>query len=112
MPDTKSCSRSIRQSISSVGASALVTGHSAPTSSNGSKMPLALSGSSRRRWLNTRNAIGWTAFFADTSTAPPSHKLGDVTYYNCGDWVETCSALVEHFDGRVEIVRKLDERTL
>ena len=27
-----------------------------------------------------------------------------VRYYNAGDWVETCSALVEHFDGRMEIV--------
>jgi len=27
-----------------------------------------------------------------------------VTYYNSGDWVESCSALVEHFDGRMEIV--------
>ena len=33
-------------------------------------------------------------------------KFGDVTYYNCGDWVETCSALVEHFDGRIEIVQQ------
>ena len=36
------------------------------------------------------------------------HKFGNVTYYNCGDWVETCSALVEHFDGSIEIVRRLD----
>src|SRR5437588_5234342 len=35
------------------------------------------------------------------------HKLGNVTYYNCGDWVETCSALVEHLDGRIEIVHQL-----
>ena len=34
--------------------------------------------------------------------------FGNVTYYNCGDWVETCSALIEHFDGRIEVVRKLD----
>jgi len=27
-----------------------------------------------------------------------------VTYYNAGDWVESCSALVEHFDGSMEIV--------
>ena len=27
-----------------------------------------------------------------------------VSYYNSGDWVESCSALVEHFDGRMEIV--------
>ena len=39
-------------------------------------------------------------------------KIGDVTYYNSGDWVETCSALVEHFDGRIEIVRKFDHGTL
>jgi len=26
-------------------------------------------------------------------------------YCNCGDWVESCTALVEHFDGRLEIVR-------
>ena len=31
-------------------------------------------------------------------------KIGDVTYYNDGDWVESCTALVEHQDGRMEIV--------
>jgi UDP-2,3-diacylglucosamine pyrophosphatase LpxH len=25
-------------------------------------------------------------------------------YINCGDWVESCSAAVEHFDGKLEIV--------
>ena len=33
-------------------------------------------------------------------------EFGRVTYYNCGDWVETCSALVEHLDGRIEIVHQ------
>lgn len=28
----------------------------------------------------------------------------DVTYYNTGDWVESCTALVEHDDGRMELV--------
>jgi UDP-2,3-diacylglucosamine pyrophosphatase LpxH len=27
-----------------------------------------------------------------------------VTYANCGDWVESCTALVEHPDGRLEIL--------
>ena len=40
-------------------------------------------------------------------------QLGEVTYYNDGDWVESCTALVEHADGRMEIVdwaeRKLAE---
>ena len=26
-------------------------------------------------------------------------------YANCGDWVESCTALVEHEDGRLEIIR-------
>lgn len=30
--------------------------------------------------------------------------IGDVTYANCGDWVESCTALVEHEDGRLEIL--------
>jgi UDP-2,3-diacylglucosamine pyrophosphatase LpxH len=36
------------------------------------------------------------------------HEFGSVVYYNCGDWVETCSALVEHLDGRIEIVQKTE----
>jgi UDP-2,3-diacylglucosamine pyrophosphatase LpxH len=27
-----------------------------------------------------------------------------IAYYNCGDWVESCTALVEHDDGRIELV--------
>ena len=32
-------------------------------------------------------------------------RFRDTTYYNAGDWVESCSALVEHADGVIEIVR-------
>ena len=35
--------------------------------------------------------------------------LGGVTYYNTGDWVESCTALVEHFDGSMEIVTWLPD---
>ena len=31
-----------------------------------------------------------------------------VTYYNCGDWVESCTALVENMDGSMEIVHWVD----
>ena len=31
-------------------------------------------------------------------------QMGDVTYYNDGDWVESCTALVEHADGAMEIL--------
>jgi UDP-2,3-diacylglucosamine pyrophosphatase LpxH len=36
-------------------------------------------------------------------------QFGDITYYNDGDWVEGCTALVEHFDGRMEILHWADE---
>ena len=31
-------------------------------------------------------------------------EIGGVLYVNDGDWVESCTALVEHFDGRLELV--------
>jgi len=31
-------------------------------------------------------------------------QFGEITYANDGDWVESCSALVEHYDGRLEII--------
>nr|WP_295659070.1 UDP-2,3-diacylglucosamine diphosphatase [Polymorphobacter sp.] len=31
-------------------------------------------------------------------------QFGGVTYYNDGDWVESCTTLVEHADGRMEII--------
>ncbi len=31
-------------------------------------------------------------------------RIGDVVYCNDGDWVESCTALVEHLDGRLEIL--------
>lgn len=33
-----------------------------------------------------------------------ARKGEGVTYYNDGDWVESCTALVEHFDGHMEII--------
>ena len=31
-------------------------------------------------------------------------QFDDVTYVNTGDWVESCTAVVEHFDGTFEIL--------
>jgi len=35
-------------------------------------------------------------------------QFGDVVYYNDGDWVEGCTALVEHHDGHMEILHWAD----
>ena len=32
-------------------------------------------------------------------------EVDAVTYVNCGDWVDSCTAIVEHHDGRLELVR-------
>ena len=37
------------------------------------------------------------------------HDLAGVRYVNTGDWVESCTAVLEHQDGRFEIVRWADE---
>jgi UDP-2,3-diacylglucosamine pyrophosphatase LpxH len=31
--------------------------------------------------------------------------LGGIAYVNTGDWVESCTAAIEHHDGRIEVVR-------
>lgn len=38
-----------------------------------------------------------------------TRRFGEVIYYNDGDWVEGCTALVEHEDGRMEILHWADE---
>lgn len=35
-----------------------------------------------------------------------------IRYYNCGDWVDSCTALVEHHDGQMELVRSTPELQL
>ena len=31
-------------------------------------------------------------------------EIDGLLYVNCGDWVDSCTAIVEHFDGRLELV--------
>ena len=33
--------------------------------------------------------------------------IDGIEYYNCGDWVESCTALLEHADGSIELCRWL-----
>jgi UDP-2,3-diacylglucosamine pyrophosphatase LpxH len=37
-----------------------------------------------------------------------NRQINGVHYLNCGDWVESCTALVEHFDGSFEILNLSD----
>ncbi len=42
---------------------------------------------------------------------PTIRPIADTMYYNSGDWVESCSALVEHPDGRIELLTNLHTPT-
>jgi UDP-2,3-diacylglucosamine pyrophosphatase LpxH len=37
-------------------------------------------------------------------------EVAGITYCNDGDWVESCTALVEHPDGRLEILDWVDDK--
>lgn len=43
---------------------------------------------------------------------PEITRINDVLYLNCGDWVESCTALIEHFDGTIELVHSADVREI
>lgn len=39
---------------------------------------------------------------------PEDKQVGDVHYLNSGDWVESLTAIIEHYDGRMELVEYTD----
>ena len=39
-------------------------------------------------------------------------EIDGVTYINCGDWVDSCTAIVEHLDGRMELLHQADGQPL
>jgi UDP-2,3-diacylglucosamine pyrophosphatase LpxH len=43
---------------------------------------------------------------------PSSRQIDGFEYWNTGDWVESCSALVEHLDGRLELLTELHHHHL
>ena len=77
--------------------------------------------------LKVKNAVNFIGEFEKTLAAEAKRRdadgvicghihhaviredFGGVRYLNCGDWVESCTAIVEHFDGRFEIIIWTDE---
>ena len=48
--------------------------------------------------------LGYDGVVCGHIHAAANKLLRGVTYLNCGDWVDSCSALVEHLDGRFELL--------
>jgi len=42
---------------------------------------------------------------------PMIREIDGLIYANCGDWVDSCSAIVEHVDGRLELIVWDGDRT-
>jgi UDP-2,3-diacylglucosamine pyrophosphatase LpxH len=76
-----------------------------------------------------KNAVEFVSKFADAIAAEARKRhvdgivcghihqaemrdIAGILYCNDGDWVESCTALVEHFDGRLEIIYWLEAREL
>jgi UDP-2,3-diacylglucosamine pyrophosphatase LpxH len=77
--------------------------------------------------LNVKNAVNYIGRFEEMLSAEAHrhdvqgvicghihhavmHDDFGVRYINAGDWVESCSAVVEHYDGRFEILRWVGPR--
>ena len=71
--------------------------------------------------LKVKNAVNFIGAYEVTLAAEAGRRNADgvicghihhavirgdpsIRYINCGDWVESCTAVVEHFDGRFEII--------
>jgi UDP-2,3-diacylglucosamine pyrophosphatase LpxH len=90
---------------------------------NGVRRRLGFPYWSLSKWakLKVKNAVNYIGAFEKTLAAEAERFKADgvicghihhaaihedfgVRYLNCGDWVESCTAIVEHTDGRFEII--------
>lgn len=51
---------------------------------------------------------GCTGVMCGHIHTPADKRLGDIHYLNSGDWVESLTAIVEHYDGRYELIHYAD----
>ena len=56
-------------------------------------------------YARERDCAGVVCGHIHTAAVKP---LRGMMYYNCGDWVESCTALIEYRDGRIELVTHED----
>lgn len=52
---------------------------------------------------------GVSAVFAGHIHVPSIQHFGVIAYFNCGDWCESCSALVEDMEGTIRLVNHLHQ---
>jgi UDP-2,3-diacylglucosamine pyrophosphatase LpxH len=91
---------------------------------NTTRRALGLTYWSLSQWakLKVKNAVNFIGEYEQTLAAQAHRRdvdgvicghihhamirdIAGLRYINCGDWVESCSAVIEHFDGTFEVVR-------
>jgi UDP-2,3-diacylglucosamine pyrophosphatase LpxH len=91
---------------------------------NAARRALGLTYWSLSQWakLKVKNAVNFIGEYEQTLAAQAHRRdvdgvicghihhamirdIAGLRYINCGDWVESCSAVIEHFDGTFEVVR-------
>ncbi len=65
----------------------------------------ALVGEARRRKMD--GVVCGHIHKAEQTIVRHSTQEATVEYHNCGDWVESCTAIVEHEDGRMQVIEAL-----
>ncbi len=58
-----------------------------------------------RALADCARSLGCSAVICGHVHRPETRALEDVEYWNTGDWVEHASAVIEHHDGRLELVQ-------
>lgn len=60
----------------------------------------------RKTAISDANARGYDGIICGHIHEPEIiHNVGGVTYMNCGDWTENCTALVERESGQIDLIR-------
>jgi len=49
--------------------------------------------------------LGFDGVICGHIHTPAIKRIDGITYINCGDWVDSCTAIVEHYDGHMQLVR-------
>ena len=58
----------------------------------------------RAQILATRKKKGYQGVISGHIHHAEIRKIQGIDYMNCGDWVESCTALTEKYDGTFEII--------
>lgn len=57
-----------------------------------------------RRLTALAEAVGMDGVICGHSHEPDIHLVGEIVFANCGDWVDSCTALAEENDGSLRLV--------